>query len=144
MLLKKITLPIFLSIAGLFAALSIFAFIPTAQDPGQSTALWTGATVSATPSAQTVACGQGSGAIGRKTLSVWNSPSSTGTVTVTVELRDDTTSANFTSGYLAVNGVTVGNASSDTALPSEAGGRYCRATAVATSTQVFTAVLRRE
>lgn len=124
----------------ILAALS--AFLPSQST--EQTALWTAATVNATPQTQLVACGQGAGDIGRKTLAVWNSPNSSGTITVTGELRDATGWPNYTSGYLAVNGVTVGSGGSDTALPSEAAGRYCYFTAVATTTTVITAVLRRE
>lgn len=117
---------------------------PTQQDPGQQTALWTGATViTTTTAAQTVACPQGSGSIGRKTLAVDNETGG-GAVTVTVELRDYAASPNITSGYLAVNNLAAAAASSDTATPAEPGGAYCRATVESASTSVVTVTLRRE
>lgn len=133
---------------GFFASLALlatFAFIPTQQDPGLQAAVFTGATITTTAQSAVVACGQGSGAIGRKTLVVWNAPiTNGGTVTVTAELRDEATSPNFTSGYLVVNGVATNTATSDTALPTEAGGRFCRVSAVSASTSTITVTLRRE
>jgi hypothetical protein len=122
-------------------------FIPTAQDPGTQGTIFTGATITTTAQTAVVACGQGSGAIGRKTLVVWSGPVATATgglVTVTAELRDSQTSPNFTSGYLAVNAVATNTATSDTALPTEAGGAFCRVSAVSASTSTITVTLRRE
>lgn len=115
---------------------------PSHQDPGQQTALWTATTITTTATAQTVACPQGSGSVGRKTLAVHNTGADA--VTVTIELRDYSIGPNVTSGYLAVNGVAQNAASSDTATPSEAGGAFCRASAVSVGTSVITATLRRE
>lgn len=128
-------------IASLFLVVSM-AFIPTQQDAGLQATILTGATVNATPQAVTVACNQGAGHIGRKTLVVHNG--SGAAVTVTAELRDDQNNPNFTSGYLAVNNLAAASASSDTSTPSEAGGRFCRVTAVSASSSVITVTLRRE
>ena len=141
----KNTFPLFLALAGLILAFAYPALsIPDQQDAGQQTAIFTGVTVSATPTTTVVACGQGSGAIGRKTLAVHNGPAGTGAVTVTAELRDDQSTPNFTSGYLAVNNVATNTASSDTSTPSEPGGRYCQISAFALVTGVVTVTLRRE
>jgi hypothetical protein len=133
---------------GFFASLALvatFAFIPTQQDPGVQAAVFTGATITTTAQSAVIACNQGSGHVGRKTLVVWNGPVPTGgVVTVTAELRDAADSPNFTSGYLAVGAVATNTASSDTALPTEAGGRFCRVTAVSASTSTITVTLRRE
>lgn len=133
---------------GVLASLGIilsFAFIPTQQDAGLQAAIFTGATITTTAQTAVVACNQGTGHVGRKTLVVWNGPVPTGgIVTVTAELRDDQNSPNFTSGYLAVNAVATNTATSDTALPSEAGGRFCRVSAVSASTSTITVTLRRE
>jgi len=137
--IKQTFAPLILAFAGL---LSLFAFIPTAQDPGQQTALFTAATITTTTQTAVFACSQGSGSIGRKTLTVHNAGA--GVVTVTVELRDDQTTPNFTSGYLAVNNLASGSTSGDTATPAEAGGRYCQASAASASTSTITATLRRE
>ena len=137
--IKQTFAPLLLAFAGL---LSLFTFIPTAQDPGQQTALFTGATITTTTQAAVVACSQGAGAIGRKTLAVHNAGA--GAVTVTVEMRDDQTTPNFTSGYLAVNNLASGGTANDVATPSEAGGRYCQASATSASTSTITATLRRE
>ena len=136
---KQSFAPLLLAFAGL---ITLFAFIPAQQDTGQQTALFTGATITTTTQTAVVACGQGAGAIGRKTLAVDNAGA--GVVTVTVELRDAQATPNFTSGYLAVNGLASGSAGSDTATPSEAGGRYCQASATSASTSTITATLRRE
>lgn len=116
---------------------------PTQQDPGQQTALFTGSTITTTAQAATVACPQGSGSVGRKTLAADNETGG-GAVTVTVELRDYQARPNITSGYLAVNNLAAGSASSDTATPSEAGGAYCRVSAFSASTSTITVTLRRE
>lgn len=130
----------------LSAALLItgFTLLPTSQDPGQQTALFTGAVITTTAQTAVFACSQGSGSIGRKTLAVWNGSSSAGPVTVTVELRDTQTSPNFTSGYLAAGGVATNTTSSDTATPAEAGGAFCQVSAVSGNTSTITVTLRRE
>lgn len=143
--LSSILTSLLLSGGLLLAGLGLLpATAPDLQDPGQQTALWTATTITTTATAQTVACSQGSGSVGRKTLAVWNGPDSTGTVTVTVELRDTLTSPNYTSGYLAASGVATNTASSDTATPAEPGGAYCRVSAISSITSVVTVTLRRE
>lgn len=127
--------------ASLFLVMSL-AFIPVQQDAGLQATVFNAVTVNATPQAVTVACNQGTGQVGRKTLVVHNG--SGGAVTVTAELRDDQLNPNFTSGYLAVNNLAAASASSDTSTPSEAGGRFCRVTAVSASSSVITVTLRRE
>lgn len=124
---------------------AVLGFLPPAQssgDLGIQAELWTGATVTTTTQAQTVACGQGAGMIGRKTLAVHNGGS--GAVTVTVELRDRADGPNVTASYLAVNNLSSGSATSATVAPTAAGGRFCRVSAVSASSSVFTASLRRE
>jgi len=138
---SKNAAPLLLAFAGLLA---IFAFIPSQQDAGQQTAIWTGATITTTTQTQVVACGQGAGAIGRKTLAVHNGSAGAGAVTVTAELRDGLTTPNFTSGYLAVNGVATDTLSSDTVDATAAAGRFCQVSAVSASTSTITATLRRE
>lgn len=137
-------------LSSLFASLLLsgglllagWGLLPTSQDPGQQTALWTSTTITTTATAQTVACPQGSGSVGRKTLAVHNTGADA--VTVTVELRSTSTGPNITSGYLAVNNLAQNTASSDTATPAEAGGAFCRVSAVSIGTSVITATLRRE
>lgn len=125
-------------------ALSLAAFVPMVQDPGQQSDIFSGSTITTTAQTSVTPCGQGSGAIGRKTLSVINSGSSDGIITVTAELRVTTAVSNHTSGYLAVNALAAGSASSDTATPSEAAGRFCQVSAVSASTSTITVTLRRE
>jgi hypothetical protein len=137
----KNTAPLLLALVGL---LSIFAFMPEGQTDGVQGNVFTGATITTTAQTAIVACGQGAGAVGRKTLVVENSAVSTGTITVTAELRTDSAARNFTSGYLAVNAVATNTASSDTALPSEAAGKYCYVSAVSSGGSVVTVTLRRE
>jgi hypothetical protein len=134
-LLTSVALSAGLLIAG-------FTLLPTAQDPGQQTALFTGAVVTTTTQAATVACPQGAGSIGRKTLAVHNAGA--GAVTVTIELRDYQAGPNITSGYLAVSNLASGLASTDVATPAEAGGAFCRVSAVSASTSTITVTLRRE
>jgi hypothetical protein len=133
---------------GFFASLALiasFAFIPAAQDPGVQATVFSGATITTTAQSAVIACNQGAGHIGRKTLVVWNGPVvGNGVVTVTAELRDASESPNFTSGYLAVGAVATNTASGDTALPTEAAGRFCRVTAISASTSTITVTLRRE
>lgn len=137
--LTSLLTPVILSAGLLIAG---FGFIPRQQDPGQQTALWTAATITTTTQTAVVACAQGAGSIGRKTLAVHNAGA--GVVTVTVELRDDQATPNFTSGYLAVNSLASGSTANDVATPAEAGGRYCQASAVSASTSTITVTLRRE
>lgn len=131
---------------ALAALIFIFAFLPPAQsgDPGVQGNAFENATITTTAQTALVACSQGSGAIGRKTLVVENSNTSAGAITVTAELRTATDAPNFTSGYLAVGGVATNTASSDTSLPTEAAGRYCQISATSASTSVVTITLRRE
>lgn len=145
--LKKSTLnttPLFLAIAGLLLA---FNFLPPAQsgDPGIQGDVFAGATITTTAQSAVVACGQGSGMVGRKTIVVENASTSTGAVTVTAELRTTAAAPNFTSGYLAVNGVATNTASSATTSTTAAGGRFCRVTAVGPAGgATITVTLRRE
>lgn len=142
---------------GFLASLALLlslAFIPTpfaappaepqAQDTGLQATVFNNVVVNATPQSVTVACGQGSGSIGRKTLVVWNGPSPSGTLTVIAELKDDLTSPNFTTGYLAVNALAVNSMGTDTSLPTEAGGKFCQVTATSAVTSIITVTLRRE
>ena len=136
------TAPIFLAFGMLTFVL--LALSPVAQDPGRQAVIFSGSTITTTAQTATTPCGQGSGSVGRKTLSVVNSTDSSGVVTVTAELRDTIAITNFTSGYLAVNAVATGAASSDTSLPTEAAGRFCQVSAVSASTSTITVTLRRE
>lgn len=139
--LERAATPLFLSAVMAFLA---FAFIPTQQDAGQQAVIWLGETITTTAQASVVACNQGEGAIGRKTLVVHNDSGSDGAITVTAELRTGSTRPNFTSGYLAVAGLATDTLSADTALPTEAGGRFCHVSAVSASTSTITVTLRRE
>jgi len=137
----KTIIPLILAV---FCLVLLSAFIPVAQDPGIESAIFANITVNTTPQAFTVACGQGSGAIGRKTLVVENASHSGGTVSVTGELRQSIAGPNFTSGYLAITALAKGSASSDTSTPAEPGGQFCRISAVSASTSTITVTLRRE
>lgn len=139
----KTTIPVFFAIGALA---SILAFLPPAQtgDPGVQADVFAGATITTTAQTAVVACGQGSGAIGRKTVIVQNASTSTGAVTVTAELRADSTRPNYTSGYLAVNNVATNTLSSATVAPTAAAGRFCQISAISASTSTVTVTLRRE
>lgn len=131
---------------GLLILAGTMAFMPANQggDPGQQADLWTGATITTTAQSQVVACGQGEGAIGRKTLVVHNGASSDGAVTVTVELRDRQAGPDFTSGFMALNGVATDTISYTTVAATGDAGRFCQVSAVSESTSTLTATLRRE
>lgn len=131
---------------GLFLLLALLlpAAIPNPQDAGVQGILWESETITTTVKTGVVACGQGSGAIGRKTLVVYNSAVSSGTITVTAELRDALDTPNFTSGYLEITNVATDTADSDTAGPDDAAGRFCQVSAVSASTSTITVTLRRE
>lgn len=131
---------------GIAAALGIFAgvAIPLNQDSGRQSTLWESDVITTTAQTTVVACGQGVGSIGRKTLVVWNSPGSDGVITVTGELRDARLAPNFTSGHLAVNGLATDTLSSDTVTATAAGGRFCQFSATSASTSTITVTLRRE
>jgi len=133
--------PLFFGLAAVLAAL--LALVPARQDPGTQADVFTGATITTTAQTSVVACGQGDGAIGRKTLVV-NNETGGGAVTVTAELRDRAAGSDFTSGYLAVNGLAAGSLSSDTSTPDEAAGRFCNVSAVSASTSTITVSLRKE
>jgi hypothetical protein len=140
----QLSAPFLLAFAGLFI---LVAFVPADQssgDPGQQTPLWTGATITTTAQSQVVACGQGSGAVGRKTLVVHNAAGSDGAVTVTVDLRDGQTTPNFTSGFMALNGVADDAITYTTVAATGDAGRFCQVSAVSASTSTITATLRRE
>lgn len=130
-----------LFILGLFSGR--IAAAPLPQDPGQQSDIFTGAVVTTTAQTSVTPCSQGSGAIGRKTLSVINE-SGGDIITVTAELRATTVVSNHTSGHLAVNALAAGSASSDTTTPDEAAGRYCQVSAVSAGTSTITVTLRRE
>ena len=136
-----LTKPLFFGLTAIVAALGFF--IPYRQDAGVNAAVFTGVTVSATPQTEVIACGHPSGAIGRKTLVVENQTGGS-VITVTAELRTASAGTNFSSGYLAVNGLAAGSLSSDTSTPSEAGGRFCAVSAVSASSSVITVTLRKE
>lgn len=142
--------PVAVSICGIIFGIFVFslasgriAAAPLPQDPGQQSDIFTGATITTTTQTAVTACGQGNGAIGRKTLSVINAGGG-GVVTVTAELRATQTVSNHTSSYLAINGLSAGSASSDTTTPDEAAGRYCQVSAVSAGTSTITVTLRRE
>lgn len=121
----------------------LLGLAPLPQDPGQQSDIFAGTVVTTTAQTSVTPCGQGNGAIGRKTLSVINE-SGGGAITVTAELRATTAVSNHTSAYLAINGLAAGSASSDTTTPDEAAGRYCQVSAVSASTSTITVTLRRE
>lgn len=134
--------PLFLGLVAIVAAL--LALTPLQQDTGTQIDVFANQTITTTVQTEVVACGQGSGAIGRKTLVVHNGSGSSGVVTVTGELRTASDRANFSSGYLAVNGVATDTLSSDTSLPTEAAGRFCAVSALSASTSTITVTLRKE
>lgn len=119
------------------------AAAPLPQDPGQQSDIFAETVVTTTAQTSVTPCGQGGGAIGRKTLSVINE-SGGGAITVTAELRATQTVSNHTSAYLAINGLAAGSASSDTTTPDEPAGRYCQVSAVSAGTSTITVTLRRE
>ncbi len=149
--MKKIAQPVmpalfvvtFLLWAYIFATDPAFATTPLPQDPGQQSDIFAGAVITTTAQTSVTPCGQGNGAIGRKTLSVINAGGG-GVVTVTAELRATQTVSNHTSSHLAINGLAAGSASSDTTTPDEAAGRYCQVSAVSAGTSTITVTLRRE
>lgn len=138
---QKLTGSILLSAIFLFG---LFAFIPARQDPGRQVNVFSGATITTTARTAVTACGQGDGAVGRKTLVVHNGSGSSGAVTVTAELRTGRTAANFTSGYMAVNGVATNTLTHTTVAATGAAGRFCQISAVSASTGTVTVTLRRE
>lgn len=142
--MKKPLTSIFLSLAGFLAAFSLLALIPSQQDPGVQATIWTGQTITTTAQTGIVACHQGANSIGRKTLIVHNGAGSSHSVTVTAELRDDVAGPNYTSGYLAVNGVATNTASSATSAATAAAGRYCYLSASSAGTSTITVSLRKE
>jgi hypothetical protein len=135
-------------VIGLLALALALVFLPAAspnpQDSGVQGTIWTGEVVTTTAKTAVVACGQGDGAIGRKTLVVRNDDGSDGVITVTAELRDNSAGPNFTSGYLAANGVATDTLGSDTAVATDAAGAFCEISAVSASTSTITVTLRRE
>lgn len=143
--LTNLSSPVFLALAGLTFVFFTFnpPHIPNAQDPGTQAAIFTNATVTTTVQSSVVACGQGAGSVGRKTLAVDNETGG-GVITVTAELRDRSVGSNFTSGYLAVNSLAAGSLSSATVDNTAAAGRFCQVSAVSASTSTITVTLRRE
>lgn len=146
-LLDKVFVPVGIALAlAIFSLylLDIFASAaPLPQDPGQQVDVFSGATITTTAQTATTACGQGAGAVGRKTLSVINAGGG-GVVTVTAELRATSAVSNHTTSHLAINNLAAGSASSDTTTPDEAAGRFCQINAVSASTSTITVTLRRE
>jgi hypothetical protein len=132
----------------IFLATMLFILLagaaPLPQDPGQQVDVFSGSTITTTAQTATTACGQGSGSVGRKTLSVINDAGSDGAITVTAELRATSAVSNHTSGHMAVNGLAAASASSDTTTPDEAAGRFCQISAVSASTSTITVTMRRE
>jgi len=137
-----LTKPLFFGLAAVVAALGLLA--PLRQDPGVQSSPFAGTVVTTTTQTQVVACGQGDGAIGRKTLVVENASGSDGVITVTGELRTTTDGNDFTSGILAVSGLATNSISSDTSPGTESAGRFCAISAVSASTSTITVTLRRE
>jgi hypothetical protein len=142
-MLSRIAQPFFIALAGLSISLSGLLAIPNFQDPGQQSTLFNAASITTTTQSVVVACPQGSGSVGRKTLSVHNGAGG-GALTATVELRDAGVGANFTSGYLAVNNLAAGSSNSATVGPTAAGGAFCHVSVVSASTSTATVTLRRE
>lgn len=139
---SKFTSPLLFGLALLLAAF-IYPVTQSTGDPGVQGDVFTGATITTTAQTAVVACSQGAGSVGRKTLVVENQTGG-GIVTATGELRTSAAAPNFTSGYLAVNAVAAGAASSATVAPTAAGGRFCRISITSASTSVVTITLRRE
>lgn len=136
--------PLTLGFFGILIALFSLSFIPAQQTSGTQETIWTAQTITTTATSRTVACAQGAGQIGRKTLAVHSGSGSDGIVTVTAQLKDISGAPDITSAYLAVNAVAAGAAGSDTVTPSEAGGALCNVSAVGATTASITVTLRRE
>lgn len=136
-----LTKPLFFGLAAVVAALGFLA--PLRQDAGVQSDVFAGATITTTAQTEVVACGQGDGAIGRKTLVVENA-STGGVVTVTGELRTTAAGSNFTSGYMALNSVTTDTLTSTTTTATSTAGRFCAVSAVSASTSTITVTLRKE
>lgn len=137
----QLTKPLFLGLTAIVAALGLL--FPLAQDAGVQSDVFAGDVITTTAQIEVVACGQGSGAIGRKTLIVENEAGG-GVVTVTAELRTTVAGSNFSSGYLAVNGLAADAISYTTAAATAAAGRFCAVSAVSASTSTITVTLRKE
>ncbi len=137
----KLSFPILIAIIAL--SIALLALAPVAQDPGQQVTLFDSVSITTTTQTAVTPCGQGNGSIGRKTLSAING-SGGGKITVTAELRNSRTGENFTSAYLAINGLAAAANSSDTTTPSETAGAFCQVSIVSASTSTATVVLRRE
>jgi len=135
-----------LIIAGLALLLS-FGLLPNEQQvkTDLQANVFTNQTITTTAQSEVIACGQSSGSIGRKTLVAENAAGSDGAVTVTVELRDAIDGTDFTSGYMANNGITTGTITYTTKTPStDIAARFCNVSAVAASTATITVTLRKE
>lgn len=132
-------------IAGLGLLLT-FGLLPQEQQKTDLQAnVFTGAVITTTTQSEVVACGQQSGSIGRKTLVVENDAASDGTITVTVELREDIDGSDFTSGYMANNVLAAGAITYTAKTPSDdIAARFCNISAVSASTSTITVTFRKE
>jgi len=129
-----------------FALLTVFSFLPPAAGTDVQANVFTNATITTTAQSEVVACGQGAGSIGRKTLVVENkADAANGAVTVTVELRDAIAGTDFTSGYMANGAVATGTITYTAKYPTDdIAARFCNVSAVSASTSTITVTLRKE
>jgi len=134
----------FIAGAILLSSLGSLSLIPDQQDPGQQAIAFEEVVITTTAQSVVVPCSQGAGSIGRKTLVVENGAESAGAITVTAELRTTRTENNFTSGYLALNGVTTNTLLSATSPATAAAGAFCQISAISANTSTITVTLRRE
>jgi len=143
-MLNMLSRPIIL---GGLALLLSFGLLPDNQQRQTDIQanVFTNQTITTTAQTDVVACGQSAGSIGRKTLVAENGTGSDGAITITVELRDSVTGSDFTSGYMALNGVATSTISYTNKTPStDIAARFCNVSAVSASTSTITVTLRKE
>jgi hypothetical protein len=133
-----------LAIAGLALFLSL-GLLPQSAGTDVQANVFTGAVITTTAQSDVVACGQTTGSIGRKTLVIENDAASDGEITVTVELRTSVDGTDFTSGYMANNGLAAGAITYTAKTQSDdIAARFCNVSAVSASTSTITVTLRKE
>jgi hypothetical protein len=102
-------------------------------------------TITTTAKSEVVACAQGDGDIGRKTFVIENASASSGTLTVTVELRDRIDGTDFTSGYVSHLSIPTDTLTYTAKIPStDIAARYCNVSAYSASTSTITVSMRKE
>jgi len=129
---------------GAFVLSVIFGLIPSGAKTDLQANVFTNATITTAAQSKVIACGQGEGSIGRKTL-VSENEAASGVVTITVELRDRFNSPDFTAGYIVQNALAAGAITFTSKTPStDIAARFCNVSAVSASTSVITVTLRKE